>query len=189
MNPTTPTTPTTPLTPAIITNSIVLNSHHDEGGEAQSTDQTWLYRSLLLLCKYMEHDLVGYRANLGSIENRNSPRYWLEWMSNDLLPRHVLITSLAADHVAFSDGFITATGGTYHGRPLSGTHLESAILFFTENPSVSETVYKLASNQISLTNESRRSTVDKEGNLAQRLAARNVAQVTNSIPHNYALTA
>ena len=69
-------TSTNILTPEFIKERIVL-----------ADDQNWAFRSLILLVRYMESDLTGYRNSLGKIENRNSPRYWMDWMSRSLINR------------------------------------------------------------------------------------------------------
>ena len=125
----------TVLTPQFITGMICANG-----------DQSWAFRSVLLLVRYMEHDLAGYRKSVGKVENRNSPRYWLDWMSRSLINRTMRVSDslrgvpqVASDPKWFLD----------HGRGLSGSHAQAMVAFFNE-PAVAQTVYDLATGKITL---------------------------------------
>lgn len=109
-------------------------------------DQIWLFRSLILLTRYMEADIAKYRESLGKIDNRNSPRYWLDWMSRSLLNRTM---TLRASYLAVPATIDDPKWFTERGRVLSNTHLQSAIDFI-KNDSVKQTVYDLATGKIAL---------------------------------------
>ncbi len=128
-------TSTNILTPEFIKERIVL-----------ADDQNWAFRSLILLVRYMESDLTGYRNSLGKIENRNSPRYWMDWMSRSLINRTMRVSDCARHTPAV---FNDPKWFFQQGRPLTGTHLNSLKEFFSE-PTVCQTVYDLATGKIAL---------------------------------------
>jgi hypothetical protein len=57
-------------------------------------DQTWLFRTLLLLKQAQAENAKLFRATMTDdrtgdrIENRNSSGYWLEWMTEGSIPRN-----------------------------------------------------------------------------------------------------
>jgi hypothetical protein len=57
-------------------------------------DQTWLFRTLLLLKQAQMENAKLFRATMTDdrtgdrIENRNSSGYWLEWMTEGSIPRN-----------------------------------------------------------------------------------------------------
>ncbi len=79
-------TETAPLTPAMV----ITNCACGESG----ADQTWLFRTLLLLKQAQMENAKLFRATMTDdrtgdrIENRNSSGYWLEWMTEGSIPRN-----------------------------------------------------------------------------------------------------
>tara|TARA_B100000085_G_scaffold4741_1_gene4272 strand:+ start:37 stop:420 length:384 start_codon:yes stop_codon:yes gene_type:complete len=57
-------------------------------------DQTWLFRTLLLLKQAQMENAKLFRATMTDdrtgdrLENRNSSGYWLEWMTEGSIPRN-----------------------------------------------------------------------------------------------------
>lgn len=132
---------------ATATNETVLTPEFITGMIVNNGSQNWAFRSLILLTRYMEHDLNGYRKSLGKIDNRNSPRYWIDWMSRSLINRTMRVSDCARHTpMVFTDPTWFESG---HGRLLSGTHLNSMQDFFRE-PAVAQTVYDLATGKIAL---------------------------------------
>tara|TARA_R100000479_G_scaffold37625_1_gene16679 strand:+ start:1133 stop:1546 length:414 start_codon:yes stop_codon:yes gene_type:complete len=79
-------TESAPLTPAMV----ITNCACGESG----ADQTWLFRTLLLLKQAQMENAKLFRATMTDdrtgdrIENRNSSGYWLEWMTEGSIPRN-----------------------------------------------------------------------------------------------------
>ena len=79
-------TESAPLTPAMV----ITNCACGESG----ADQTWLFRTLLLLKQAQAENAKLFRATMTDdrtgdrIENRNSSGYWLEWMTEGSIPRN-----------------------------------------------------------------------------------------------------
>ncbi len=79
-------TETAPLTPAMV----ITNCACGESG----ADQTWLFRTLLLLKQAQMENAKLFRATMTDdrtgdrLENRNSSGYWLEWMTEGSIPRN-----------------------------------------------------------------------------------------------------
>ena len=79
-------TESAPLTPAMV----ITNCACGESG----ADQTWLFRTLLLLKQAQCENAKLFRATMTDdrtgdrIENRNSSGYWLEWMTEGSIPRN-----------------------------------------------------------------------------------------------------
>jgi len=79
-------TESAPLTPAMV----ITNCACGESG----ADQTWLFRTLLLLKQAQAEHAKLFRATMTDdrtgdrIENRNSAGYWLEWMTEGSIPRN-----------------------------------------------------------------------------------------------------
>ena len=80
-------TESAPLTPAMV----ITNCACGESG----ADQTWLFRTLLLLKQAQCENAKLFRATMiddrsgDRLENRNSAGYWLEWMTEGGIPRNV----------------------------------------------------------------------------------------------------
>jgi hypothetical protein len=96
------------------------------------TQQSWIWRSLLYCHREMRRDIKQYRTDMGRVENRNSPAYWIDWMSNGKLNKN----SDAADihKVILEDA-------KNPPRILSRQHLENAVTFLTTE-GVAETIIK-----------------------------------------------
>ena len=79
-------TESAPLTPAMV----ITNCACGESG----ADQTWLFRTLLLLKQAQMENAKLFRATMTDdrtgdrLENRNSSGYWLEWMTEGSIPRN-----------------------------------------------------------------------------------------------------
>ena len=73
-----------------------------------------------------------YRTDMGRVENRNSPAYWIDWMSDGRLNKN----SDAADihNVILEDAKDPP-------RTLSGRHFDNALTFLTTE-GVAETIIK-----------------------------------------------
>ena len=97
-----------------------------------TTQQSWVWRSLLYCHREMKRDMKQYRTDMGRVENRNSPAYWIDWMSDGRLNKN----SDAADihNVILEDAKDPP-------RTLSGRHFDNALTFLTTE-GVAETIIK-----------------------------------------------
>lgn len=92
--------------------------------------QSWIWRCLLHCHREMRKDIKQYRSDMGRVENRNSPAYWIEWMSDLALTKNSGCTDIHA---------VILSGRESPARPLTGRHLENAVNFLTTE-GVAETV-------------------------------------------------
>ena len=97
-----------------------------------ATQQSWVWRSLLYCFREMQRDIKQYRSDLGRVDNRNSPAYWCDWMSDGRLNKN----SAASDiHNVILEDVKDPP------RNLNGSHLDKAVQFLmTEG--VAENVLK-----------------------------------------------
>ena len=97
-----------------------------------SNQQRWVWRSLLYCFREMQRDIKQYRSDLGRVDNRNSPAYWCDWMSDGRLNKN----SAASDihNVILEDAKDPP-------RNLNGSHLDKAIEFLCSE-GVAENVLK-----------------------------------------------
>ena len=87
-----------------------------------SNQQSWIWRSLLYCFREMQRDIGQYRKDMGRVENRNSPAYWIDWMSDGGLHKN----SSASDvHT------VILTDTKNPPRDLSGSHMDKAVQFLT----------------------------------------------------------
>ena len=89
---------------------------------AQSKDDHWIYRSLLVLRRAQLSNPKEYRNamlddNGDRIENRNSPAYWLEWMTKGVLNR----SSQEQEVISYAENH------SHPERGLSREHLDNAV--------------------------------------------------------------
>ena len=108
----------------------MVRSVHDEA--SASNQQSWVWRSLLYCFREMQRDIKQYRTDLGRVENRNSPAYWCDWMSDGRVNKnsacadvHKMILEDAKDPP----------------RNLSGSHMDKAVQFLCSE-GVAENVLK-----------------------------------------------
>jgi hypothetical protein len=97
-----------------------------------ANQQRWVWRSLLYCFREMQRDIKQYRSDIGRVDNRNSPAYWCDWMSDGRLNKN----SAASDiHNIILEDVKNPP------RPLNGSHLDKAVQFLiTEG--VAENVLK-----------------------------------------------
>jgi len=94
--------------------------------------QQWVWRSMLYCFREMQRDIKQYRSDLGRLENRNSPAYWCDWMSDGRLNKN----SAASDiHNIILEDVKDPP------RSLNGSHLDKAVQFLTSE-GVAENVLK-----------------------------------------------
>jgi hypothetical protein len=129
-----------------MSNSNTVNLTPDLIAEMCEKDQMWLFRSLILLGRYMEHDLKGYRAKVGKIDNRNSVRYWLDWMSRSLIHRSMTLRQI---HAGTPSVMGDAEWFNNHGRQISGVHRDSCLAFIRTD-SVKNLIYALATRDLTI---------------------------------------
>ncbi|MGA0867059.1 MAG: hypothetical protein ACO3QV_07065 [Candidatus Nanopelagicaceae bacterium] len=129
-----------------MSNSNTVNLTPDLIAEMCEKDQMWLFRSLILLGRYMEHDLKGYRTKVGKVDNRNSVRYWLEWMSRTLIHRNMTLQQI---HAGTPSVMGDPNWWTQNGRYLSRTHLDSCLTFIRTD-SVKNLIYALATRDLTI---------------------------------------
>jgi len=97
-----------------------------------SNQQRWVWRSLLYCFREMQRDIKQYRSDLGRVDNRNSPAYWCDWMSDGRLNKN----SAASDiHNIILEDVKDPP------RNLNGSHLDKAVQFLTSE-GVAENVLK-----------------------------------------------
>ncbi len=97
-----------------------------------ANQQRWVWRSLLYCFREMQRDIKQYRSDLGRVDNRNSPSYWCEWMSDGRLNKN----SAASDiHKMILEDAKNPP------RDLNGRHLDNAVTFLTTE-GVAENVLK-----------------------------------------------
>ena len=84
--------------------------------------QSWVWRSLLYCFREMQRDIKRYRSDIGRVENRNSPAYWIDWMSDGGLNKNSGCTDIHA---------VILTDTKDPPRDLSGSHLDKAVQFLT----------------------------------------------------------
>tara|TARA_R100001443_G_scaffold115577_1_gene133678 strand:- start:107 stop:490 length:384 start_codon:yes stop_codon:yes gene_type:complete len=97
-----------------------------------SNQQRWVWRSLLYCFREMQRDIKQYRSDLGRVDNRNSPAYWCDWMSDGRLNKN----SAASDiHNVILEDVKDPP------RNLNGRHLDNAVTFLTSE-GVAENVLK-----------------------------------------------
>jgi len=95
-----------------------------------SNQQSWVWRSLLYCFREMQKDIKRYRTDIGRVENRNSPAYWIDWMSNGGLNKNSACTDIHA---------VILRDAKDPPRTLSGSHLDKAVQFLT-TPGVAENI-------------------------------------------------
>lgn len=126
---TTATTTGTPMTADHIRSMIDIPSPR---GQQTIDQQRWIWRSLLYITREKQRDLTLYRKEMGAVQNRNSPSYWLEWMSSGHLDKNCNATKIhekiLADRLDGIDGPM---------KPLSDGHLDACVRFLT-TPGVAE---------------------------------------------------
>jgi hypothetical protein len=112
----------------ILTADILRTKIREQDGG--SIAQNWIFRSLLYLAREQTTDLKNYRRNMGKRENRNSPTYWIDWMSGgDLrsgVPDGDDNYSMAIEDMRHFE--------SYNGDPLSGEHLQNACELLAPQP-------------------------------------------------------
>ena len=118
------TTPTNPLTAAHIRSMIRPTASVANSTVFADQQQSWIWRSLLYCVREMRRDLKRYRSDLGKVENRNSPAYWVDWMSNGKIGRDA--DPLDVHSAILSEKKMPA-------RRLSGQHLDNAVRFLCED--------------------------------------------------------
>ena len=84
--------------------------------------QSWIWRSLLYCFREMQKDMKQYRSDIGRVDNRNSPAYWIDWMANGGLNKNSDSPTIHA---------VILHGSTHPPRTLSGSHLDKAVQFLT----------------------------------------------------------
>jgi len=122
-------TESAPLTPAMV----ITNCACGESG----ADQTWLFRTLLLLKQAQAENAKLFRATMTDdrtgdrIENRNSSGYWLEWMTEGSIPRNADADSMKVIR--------NLSEPIELKRTLSREHLDNAVAL-TTHPVVAQAV-------------------------------------------------
>lgn len=128
----TETATTNVLTPDFIRMMIRPTKSVENSPAFVAQQQSWIWRSLLYCHREMRRDIKQYRTDMGRVENRNSPAYWIDWMSNGRLGKN----SDAADiHKVILEDQKDPP------RTLSRQHLENAVTFLTTE-GVAETIIK-----------------------------------------------
>ena len=123
-------TESAPLTSAMV----ITNCACGESG----ADQTWLFRTLLLLKQAQCENAKLFRATMTDdrtgdrIENRNSAGYWLEWMTEGSIPRNVTDVDQLKTIRSLSEPIELK-------RTLSREHLDNAVAL-TTHPVVAQAV-------------------------------------------------
>tara|TARA_R110002096_G_scaffold28772_2_gene87218 strand:- start:983 stop:1384 length:402 start_codon:yes stop_codon:yes gene_type:complete len=97
-----------------------------------ATQQSWVWRSLLYCFREMQRDIKQYRSDLGRVDNRNSPAYWCDWMSDGRLQRDCAASDI--HNMILEDA-------KNPPRNLNGSHLDKAIEFLCSE-GVAENVLK-----------------------------------------------
>ena len=97
-----------------------------------SNQQSWIWRSLLYCFREMQRDIKQYRSDMGRVDNRNSPAYWCDWMSDGGLNKNSACTDIHA---------VILRDAKDPPRTLSGRHLDNAVTFLTTE-GVAETVLR-----------------------------------------------
>ena len=92
--------------------------------------QQWVWRSLLYCFREMQRDIKQYRSDMGRIENRNSPAYWIDWMSDGGLNKNSPASEIHR---------VILTDTKNPPRDLSRQHLDKAVQFLT-TPGVAENI-------------------------------------------------
>jgi hypothetical protein len=86
------------------------------------TQQSWIWRSLLYCFREMQKDMKQYRSDIGRVDNRNSPAYWIDWMANGGLNKNSACSEIHA---------VILRDAKHPPRVLSGRHLDNAVTFLT----------------------------------------------------------
>lgn len=100
------------------------------GGQQTIDQQQWIWRSLLYITREKQRDITLYRKEMGAVQNRNSPSYWLEWMSHGHLDKNCNATKIH-DKILEGEGFDGPM------KSLSDGHLDNCVKFLT-TPGVAE---------------------------------------------------
>ena len=87
-----------------------------------SNQQSWIWRSLLYCFREMQKDMKQYRSDIGRVDNRNSPAYWIDWMSDGGLNKNSACSEIHA---------VILRDAKDPPRTLSGRHLDNAVTFLT----------------------------------------------------------
>ena len=87
-----------------------------------SNQQSWIWRSLLYCFREMTKDIKQYRSDMGRVDNRNSPAYWIDWMSDGGLNKNSACSEIHR---------VILTDTKNPPRTLSGRHLDNAVTFLT----------------------------------------------------------
>ena len=95
-----------------------------------SNQQSWIWRSLLYCFREMQKDIKQYRSDMGRVDNRNSPAYWIDWMSDGGLNKNSACSEIHA---------VILRDAKDPPRTLSGRHLDNAVTFLT-TPGVAENI-------------------------------------------------
>ena len=95
-----------------------------------SNQQSWIWRSLLYCFREMQRDIKQYRSDIGRVENRNSPAYWIDWMSDGGLNKNSPASEIHR---------VILTDTKNPPRDLSRQHLDKAVQFLT-TPGVAENI-------------------------------------------------
>mgnify|MGYP001209597800 CR=1 FL=1 len=101
-------------------------------GDRPTTQQSWVWRSLLYCFREMQRDIKQYRSDMGRVDNRNSPAYWCDWMSDGRLQRGCAASDI--HNIILEDAKDPP-------RNLSGSHMDKAVQFLTSE-GVAENVLK-----------------------------------------------
>ena len=132
MNDTNTTAVSAPLTADYI-RSMIRPTKSVENSDAFATQQqSWIWRSLLYCFREMQRDIKQYRSDMGRVDNRNSPAYWIDWMANGGLNKNSACSEIHA---------VILRDAKHPPRVLSGRHLDNAVTFLTTE-GVAETVLR-----------------------------------------------
>lgn len=121
----------TATTPNVLTPDHIRDMVRSDQVSANN-QQRWVWRSMLYCFREMQRDIKQYRSDLGRVDNRNSPAYWCDWMSDGRLNKN----SAASDiHNIILEDVKDPP------RNLSGSHMDKAVQFLTSE-GVAENVLK-----------------------------------------------
>jgi len=120
----------TATNPNVLTSDYIRNMV--QSSEHPPMQQSWVWRSLLYCFREMQRDIRRYRKDLGQVENRNSPAYWIDWMSDGRLDKNSAPSDI--HNIILEDAKDPP-------RNLNGRHLDNAVTFLTTE-GVAENVIK-----------------------------------------------
>lgn len=123
---------TTPLTADHIRRMIQPTGSETLSAVLADQQQSWVWRCLLYCLREQRRDLKRYRSDLGKVENRGSPAYWVDWMSYG---------NIGKDSSPLDVHSVILHGDKMPTRRLSGKHLDNAVRFLCED-GVAEAILK-----------------------------------------------